>query len=144
MPKVTRKDYKTIKKLIDSGQVEIELFYNQYQRFKELFSKGIDTPIGRIFDIDDRYFHIIARHRKDMFQPEEIDNAIKTLTNPEEVHRTEDKNGIPANTFLRQGTNNEIIVATVRNGNIVTSYYPRIKYLNKKLEEGEKIYENKN
>lgn len=33
VPKVTRKDYRIIKKLIDSGQVEIELFYSQYQRF---------------------------------------------------------------------------------------------------------------
>lgn len=137
-----KRDKEYIEKRIKSGKIDLKSFYKRYKIFKKNFQDGINTPAGKVFDKEDRYFHIIKGHQKDMFKPGQINNIVRTLKEPDKIYRTKDKNGVYGNSYLKTDKNKETLLVVVRNNNIATSYIAKEYYLKKILSKGEKIYEN--
>ena len=127
---------KEVQKLIDNGII-IKANYDEcYKYFNEQFKNGVSTPIGTVYNTNDRFVHIARRH-KNMISKEQIDNIISSLENPNAIYKTIDKFGIEGKGYVKNIDENELLTI-VRNG-IITSYYPSESYINK-VKEGELIW----
>ena len=132
-------DKKELEKLISNGIIDRDEYDECHNYFKESFKKGINTPIGIVYDKGDRYIHIAGRHQY-MISKEEINNIIASLKYPDTIYKTKDKFGLEGKGYLKMINKNELLTI-VRNG-IITSYYPSKNYINK-IKEGEIIWERK-
>jgi hypothetical protein len=121
---------------ISNGTIDKEVFGKSYQYFKTCFDGGITTPIGKVYDTKDRFYHIVDRHEY-MMSEDNIDRMVNSLTSPREIRMSKDKFGNKANCFIEDAEDNTLIVIE-RNG-IITAYEPSKRYLDK-VREGELLW----
>lgn len=140
-----KSDKEIIEERIANGMLDGELFYIRRKEFNDIFSKGVQTPIETVYNKGDRYYHIIQRHEKDLFNDDGIERIVKSLKEPNEIRVTRDFAGRKANCYIEKTKENKIpLVSIVRNG-IVTSYIPDEGYYkNTILKKGELVYEDNN
>lgn len=135
-------DKQAILDKIASGEIDAELFYSRKFAFDETFKTGVQTPIQKVYNRSDAYYHIINRHAEDWFNDKGISQIVKTLQTPAEIYETTDFFGNKAKSYFRKSDGKELMVV-VRNG-IITAYKPNANYAKKQKGKGVKIYDSKN
>lgn len=135
-------DKQAILSKIASGEIDAELFYSRKFAFDETFRNGVQTPIQKVYNRSDAYYHIINRHAEDWFNDKGINQIVKTLQTPAEIYETTDFFGNKAKSYFRKSDGKELMVV-VRNG-IITAYKPNTNYAKKQKGKGVKIYDSKN
>lgn len=140
LPRVVKDDRKDIKAMVNNGEIKVKTFYNRYKHFEREFKLGIQTKAGIIKNEEDRYFHIIAGHKKVLFNHEGVSRIVNTLKKPSSIYKAKDGKGISGICFLSEEKDKGLAVI-VRDGNIITAYEPSPKNLNK-IKKGECIYEH--
>lgn len=135
-------DKQAILDKIASGEIDAELFYSRKFAFDETFKTGVQTPIQKVYNRSDAYYHIINRHAEDWFNDKGISQIVKTLQMPAEIYETTDFFGNKAKSYFRKSDGKELMVV-VRNG-IITAYKPNTNYAKKQKGKGVKIYDSKN
>lgn len=133
-------DKDQINELISRGEIDEQVFNEMYRYFNNSFSEGIETPIGRVYNTKDSFWHIAYRHRE-MMATESIDRIIEGLQNPNEIIKTTDRFGNEGICYVLEEEGREPLIIIERNG-IITSYIPSKNYLAKQREEGEVIWKN--
>ncbi len=63
---------------IKNGEIDGDKFNQCYNYFKECFKDGIETPLGKVEDIGDRYYHIANRH-VEMIEIGQVDRIVSVL-----------------------------------------------------------------
>ena len=135
-------DKQAILDKIASGEIDAELFYSRKFAFDEIFKGGVQTPIQRVYNRNDAYYHIINRHVEDWFTDKGTSQIVKTLQSPNSIYETTDFFGNKAKSYFRKNDGKELMVV-VRNG-IITAYKPSTNYVKKQKSKGVKIYDSKN
>ncbi|MGC4018935.1 MAG: phage minor head protein [Muricomes sp.] len=113
---------------IERGIIDEDLFRESHGYFREQMKGGVKTPIEKVYDKGDKYYHIV-NHHGDMLGKSSIDRIIQTLQKPEAIYETMDKFGIKGKCYVENNTEEPLIVIT-RNG-IITAYKPNQAYLGK-------------
>ncbi len=116
--------------MIADGSISPEKFEERKKEFDKAFSKGAQTPLGKIVDGRDSYYHIIGRHDDQLFNDDGVQRIVDTLKNPAAVYETTDRRGTKGEMYVQNSSDDSLIVVT-RNGRIVTAYEPDPRYLNK-------------
>ena len=104
--------------------------------FKGKFEHGVYSPIGKVYDNGNAFYHIVDRHDY-MMSKENVDRIIDTLERPEAVFISKDKAGTRAYAYVEDANKNPMLVI-VRN-KIITAYIPEEAYLDK-IKKGERIW----
>ena len=107
--------------------------------FKKKFKQGVYTPIGRVYDSKNAFYHIIDRHDY-MLNKSNIDRIVSTLSNPKAIFKSKDKMGIQAHAYIEDKSENTLLV--IVREDIVTAYEPDKGYLDK-IEKGEQIWKKR-
>lgn len=136
-----KKDKQHILQKISQGLIDGQVFVNRKKEFDEAFKNGIETPIGRIFDRTEAYYHIIKGH-PELFEDNGVSRIVNALKKPDEIYRTTDKFGNEANSYIKYEEHGKDLLVVTRNG-IITAYEPDTKYLENKKLKGSKIYDSK-
>ena len=132
------RNYDDVQKMIADGSISPEKFEERKKEFDKAFSKGAQTPLGKIVDGRDSYYHIIGRHDDQLFNDDGVQRIVDTLKNPAAVYETTDRRGTKGEMYVQNSSDDSLIVVT-RNGRIVTAYEPDPRYLNKQ-KEGKRLY----
>lgn len=128
-------DKEAVEQLIKKGVIDKDYFKQQQAIFNQIFSKGVDTPIETVYNDDRSYYHIIRGHHKDLLKENAINQIVNTLTNPTDIYRSVDKNGIKANSYYSDKSKLLVVVRKL----LVTAYYPSKEYFEKLEQRSEKI-----
>lgn len=135
-----RNDKKEILTKIANGEIDPDLFYERKREFDNLFKKGVKTPVGKVYNKTDAYYHIINRHGDDLYNDNGIKRIRTTLTNPKEIYRTSDSRGNVATSYFKPtGHNQKELMVVVRNG-IITAYEAKPAYFKSQKQRGELIW----
>ena len=126
--KSSSKDREEILMKIAKNELDGNRFKKNYRYFKKRMEKGVQTPLGIIYDETDCYYHII-NHHQNMMGIDYTGRIINTLENPNTIHLTKDRFGNEGIGYIEDNDKNTLLVI-VRNG-IITSYEPSENYLRK-------------
>lgn len=135
-----RNDKKEILTKIANGEIDPDLFYERKREFDKVFKKGVKTPIGKVYNKTDAYYHIINRHPEDWFHSKGIEEIVSTLSDPAEIYKTKDKYSNEATSYFKPEENSYMeLMVVVRNG-IITAYKAEANYLKRQKHKGERIW----
>lgn len=135
-----RNDKKEILAKIANGEIDPDLFYERKREFDKVFKKGVKTPIGKVYNKTDAYYHIINRHPEDWFHSKGIEEIVSTLSDPAEIYKTKDKYSNEATSYFKPEENSDMeLMVVVRNG-IITAYKAEANYLKRQKHKGERIW----
>ncbi len=125
-----------INEKIRNNLLDKEKFDKCLEYFKEKFKQGVYTPIGRVYDSKNAFYHIIDRHDY-MLNKSNIDRIVNTLSNPKAIFESKDKIGIPAQAYIEDNAENTLLVIVRKD--VVTAYEPDKSYLDK-IKKGEQLW----
>jgi len=134
------KDKNNVIRLIDQGLLDENKFKKFYSDFNNMFQKGIDTPLGKVENSNNRAYHIAFKH-KDLMNDIGLKRIEETLKNPDIIRKAIDINGSENNGYIKEFDNKVLLVIT--SGDIITSYYPNKNYIKNKIEGWEVIWDKK-
>lgn len=137
-------NYKSDKELLledISGDPNKKIKFQKCRKiFRSKFANGIETPVSKVYDNEDRFYHIAYRH-PEMQTKKNIKRIESTLRSPKAVYKTVDKNNVEAFCYLEDSRDEQLIVVE-RNGKIITAYEPDEIYLKRNIKEkGELIWD---
>lgn len=116
-----------IQESIDLGYFSEKSFMKYKQEFDTKLN-GLETATGqKIYNTENRYFHIIHRH-EEMFGKKRTGQIVETLTSPDNVTRTTNKSGVKSVLFFKAIGNVKFMVVTRNEGKdlkIISAYIPR-------------------
>lgn len=121
----------SVLKKIKNGEIGKAEFERCYHYFKKQFEDGVTTPISKVYDSKDRFYHIVDRH-KYMMSEKQVDKIVDTLSNPSAIYETKDKFGNIGKCYIENVAEPLLIID--RNG-IITAYKPDKAYLDKIRKE---------
>lgn len=130
-------DKKAVQKLIDEHKLPRKRFNKNKKLFDGLFVNGLDTPIEKVYNNKESFYHIAYRHSSFAYEKNYVKTIKSILASPDEIYKTKDKFNNVANAYLKY-INSSYYLAIVRDGNIITSYIPTSNYL-EKIRKGVKI-----
>lgn len=134
-------NWKLLQDKIDRGLIDRDKFKICYDEFNRMFKDGVKTPLENVKCNRTTFAHIAQRHNY-MVNLDQIKNIKQTLTAPNCIYETKDKNGFVAKGYLKDINNKTLLVVT-RN-DIITAYYPNKKYLQDNIIDGGRLlWENK-
>lgn len=138
-----RDDKKEILAKIANGEIDPDLFYERKREFDRVFKNGVKTPVGKVYNKTDAYYHIINRHAE-LFTKNGLKEIIKALKTPMEIYETRDRNGAKAFSYFTpvNGLSKKELMVVVRNG-IITAYRAEAPYVNRSKAKGVKVYDSK-
>ena len=133
-----KNDKSAVLKLLDEHKLPRKRFNKNKSLFDKLFVNGVDTPIEKVYNNRDSFYHIVYGHSSFAYEKNYVKTIRHILLTPDEIYRTTDKFKNTANAYLKY-INNDFYLVIVRNGNIITSYSPTVSYINNKVRKGVKI-----
>ncbi len=123
----------SINNKIKNGEINEAEFKECSNYYKSKFEHGVYSPIGKVYDNGNAFYHIVDRHDY-MMSKENVDRIIDTLERPEAVFISKDKAGTRAYAYVEDANKNPMLV--IVRDKIITAYVPRKAYLNK-IKKGE-------
>lgn len=136
-----KQDKNEVLSKISEGLINERVFKARKKEFDNVFKNGIQTPIEKVFDKTNAYYHIINGH-DELFTDDGVDRIKEALINPDEIYQTKDFFGIEANSYFKRKKGHKELLVVTRNG-IITAYEPGKNYLAKQKRKGSKIYDSK-
>jgi len=133
----SKSDKKAVQKLIDEHKLPRKRFNKNKKLFDNLFINGLDTPVEKVYNNKESFYHIAYRHSSFAYEKNYANTIKNILVSPDEIYKTKDRFDNVANAYLKY-IDSSYYLAVVRDGNIVTSYIPTANYL-EKIRKGVKI-----
>lgn len=133
----SKSDKKAVQKLIDEHKLPRKRFNKNKKLFDNLFINGLDTPVEKVYNNKESFYHIAYRHSSFAYEKNYVNTIKNILVSPDEIYKTKDRFDNVANAYLKY-INSSYYLAIVRDGNIITSYIPTSNYL-EKIRKGVKI-----
>lgn len=133
----SKSDKKAVQKLIDEHKLPRKRFNKNKKLFDNLFINGLDTPVEKVYNNKESFYHIAYRHSSFAYEKNYVNTIKNILVSPDEIYKTKDRFDNVANAYLKY-IDSSYYLAVVRDGNIVTSYIPTANYL-EKIRKGVKI-----
>lgn len=125
------RDKNNIINMIKNGELNKEEFSNFKNGLDSAFINGVTTPIGKVYNANDRAYHIAYKH-EDLMDMKSVERIKETLSKPDSIRKAVDINGAVNNAYLKKF--NDKLLLVIANNDIITAYYPRKNYIKNKVE----------
>ncbi|KRN88550.1 minor capsid protein [Ligilactobacillus ceti] len=130
-------DKQLVKRAIKHGEFTQSDFDEFTTTLMNIFSKGVETPIEKVYISKERVYHI-ARHHKDIeINKNGAYEIYDVLIKANEVYVSKDRKGVKAHAYI-QDKKDKPLVVYVRGG-IITVYRPE-DYQTKRLRQGKRLF----
>lgn len=134
------RNYDDVQKMFENGVIDEKTFNERKAKFDKAFSEGVETPLGKIVDGRDSYYHVIGRHGDQLSNDKGVGRILDTLQNPKAAYETKDAFGNKASTYIEKDKKGKTLIVVTRNGKIATAYEPEDYYLSNLMKKGRKLY----
>lgn len=95
------RDRLELEQKIKDGSIDAKQFYDSREYFNKIFDKCVDSPIEKVYDKNDRYYHIV-NHHDNMLGKEKIDLIVKSIKNPYGIYNSQDSFGNKAKCYVNK------------------------------------------
>ena len=127
-----------VSEALKNNELPRKRFNKNIKLFNGLFENGVETPIEKVYNERDRFYHIVNGHPGTAYEKNFVNKLKDVLKNPDEIRATKDRHGKSANSYIKEIDGRPLMVV-VRKGNIITAYEPKEKYMENNIKKKRRI-----